>query len=67
MEDKLVLTEKQKLFIVESRKTSSWRMVAQLFAKKYGIIEPVIEGTDHYSQLDGMMLCDLAGVIEESD
>ena len=61
----MILTGEQKQFVTECRKLFSWRMVAKLFAEKYGIIEPVKAGTDHYSQLDGMMLCDLAEVAEE--
>ena len=55
------LTEEQLEFIRETRKTHSWRALAEAFAKKYGILEPYNEAGE-YSQLDGIALCDEAGV-----
>lgn len=57
-----ILTEEQKQFVIELRNKYSWRMVAQKFAERYGILEPVTEGEDDYSQLDGQMLCEIAGI-----
>jgi hypothetical protein len=55
------LTEEQLEFIRHTRCTHTWRALAEAFAKKYGILEPIPE-TGEYSQLDGMALCDEAGV-----